>query len=273
MDCATKYPILLLHGMGFHDRLPIHYYWGRIPSVLRKHGAEVYFGNQDGNATVHDNAVSLVPVIGQILEQSGAPKLNLIAHSKGGLEARYLISTLGQAQHIASLTTLSTPHHGSVTIDTLLGTFPHLIWFGSLLTDVFRKLVGDRKPQTFRVIRQLTTAYMQAFNNDNPDMAGIFYQSYAFVMQGWYSDIVMALPNAIVNLFEGENDGLLTPENARWTNFQGIYRGCDWRGISHPGVTDYLWQPISRKTPGDHQIADMTALYVRIVSDLKQRGL
>lgn len=273
MDCTTKYPILLLHGMGFHDRLPIHYYWGGIPAALRKRGADVYFGNQDGNATVHDNAVSLIPVIDRILESTGSEKLNIIAHSKGGLEARYLISTLGQTEKIASLTTLSTPHNGSFTIDVLLGRFPHLIWFGSLLTDIFRRLVGDHKPQTFRVIRQLTTSYMQEFNAQNPDMPGIFYQSYAFVMKGWYSDIIMGLPNFIVSLFEGENDGLLTPRNAQWTNFRGVYRGCGWRGVSHPGVTDYLLLPLSRKQPGDHQISDIKTIYIRIASDLKRRGL
>lgn len=273
MDCATKYPILLLHGMGFHDRLPIHYYWGRIPSVLRKHGAEVWFGDQDGNAVIEDNAAGLVPVLENILKTSGAEKVNIIAHSKGGLEARYLISTLGQGAHIASVTTLSTPHHGSLTVDALLGRFPKLIQLGSHLTDVYRKAAGDHKPQTFRVIHQLTTDFMQEFNAANPDEKGIFYQSYAFVMPHWYSDLFMAFPNVVVRLFEGENDGLLTPDNARWTNFQGVFRGNGWRGVSHPDVTDYLRLPFSHKKAGKDAISDMTALYLHIVSDLKRRGL
>lgn len=273
MDCATKYPILLLHGMGFHDRLPIHYYWGRVPAALRKRGADVYFGNQDGNATIQYNAECLVPVIEGILKKTGAEKLNIIAHSKGGLEARYLISTLGMGEHIASVTTLCTPHNGSPTVEKLLGWFPHLIWFGSLVTDVYRKIAGDHKPQTFRVIEQLTVSFLKEFNAKNPDMPGIFYQSYAFVMKGWYSDLLMSFSNIIVNFFEGENDGFLPPANVRWTNFRGVYRSSGWMGISHPGATDYLRIPFSRKTPGEHEISDMTELYIHIVSDLKERGL
>lgn len=273
MDCATKYPILLLHGMGFHDRLPIHYYWGRIPSVLRKHGAMVYFGNQDGNATIEYNANYLVPVIDRILKETGAEKLNIIAHSKGGLEARYLISTLGKEAQIASVTTLSTPHHGSPTIDTLLAWFPHLICIGSFVTDVGRKILGDHKPQTFRVIQQLTTTFMKEFNANNPDREGVYYQSYSFVMRYWFSDPVMALPNIIVRLFEGESDGFLTPAHTRWTNWQGVFRGSGWRGISHLDATDYLRLPLSHKQPKDHEVSDMAALFLHIAADLKRRGL
>lgn len=269
MDCATKYPILLLHGMGFGD----FFYWGRIPGALRKHGAAVYFGHQDGNADIQDNAKFLVSVIGRILEESGAERLNIIAHSKGGLEARYLISSLGQAERIASLTTLSTPHHGSETIDRLMEWFPNLIRFGCVFADVFRKLSGDRKPHSFRAIEQFTTSYMREFNVQNPDAPGVFYQSYAAVMKGWYSDLLMCLPNLIVGIFEGENDGFLPPRSVEWTNFRGVMRGSGWLGISHAQEVDFCRIPFTRRKPEHQQISDMIQLYVDIASDLKRRGL
>lgn len=271
--CNTKYPILLLHGMGFHDRLPIHYYWGRIPRVLRKHGASVYFGDQDGNATTMHNARQLVSVIHRILDETGAEKINIIAHSKGGLEARYLVSSLGMGDVIASVTTISTPHNGSITVDRLLEKFPHIIQFGSAVTDLGRRCLGDRNPHTFRVINQFTTDYMHRFNKRNPDDPRVFYQSYAFVMERPLSDPVMAIPNAIVNWFEGENDGLLTPRNAQWTNFRGVYRGTTGRGISHPDETDYRQMHFTRKQPnGAHEISDMAQFYLGIAEDLKRRG-
>ena len=46
-NCKTKYPVFLIHGMGFRDGKIV--YWGRIPHMLRKWGADVYFGYQDAN--------------------------------------------------------------------------------------------------------------------------------------------------------------------------------------------------------------------------------
>ncbi len=273
LRCQTKYPILLLHGMGFHDRLPIHYYWGRIPRVLRKHGASVWFGDQDGNATTMRNARFLQNVIRRILAETGAEKINIIAHSKGGLEARYLVSTLGMGDVIASVTTISTPHNGSVTVDKLLGKFPTAIRIGSAVTDFGRRMLGDRDPHTYWTICQFTTDYMRRFNLRNPDDPRVFYQSFAFVMHSPLSDPVMAIPNAIVSHFEGENDGLLTPRNAKWTNFRGIYTGTTKRGISHPDETDYRQFRFTKQPPaGDHEISDMAEFYLRIAEDLKRRG-
>lgn len=53
-SCKTRYPILLVHGMGFRDGKIC--YWGRIPKVLEKHGAELYFGGQEANASIERNA-------------------------------------------------------------------------------------------------------------------------------------------------------------------------------------------------------------------------
>lgn len=273
LRCQTKYPILLLHGMGFHDRLPIHYYWGRIPRVLRKNGASVWFGDQDGNATTMSNARYLVRVIRRILAETGAEKINIIAHSKGGLEARYLVSSMGMGDVVASVTTISTPHNGSITVDTLLRKFPTIIRIGSAVTDLGRRCLGDRNPHTYWAICQFTTDYMHRFNKCNPDDPRVFYQSYAFVMKSPLSDPVMAIPNMIVRSFEGENDGLLTPRNAKWTNFRGVYTGPTGRGISHPDETDYRQYRFTKQKPaGEHEISDMAEFYLRIAEDLKRRG-
>ena len=82
-----KYPVLLVHGMGFKDYKLVNY-WGRIPEALEKNGAEVYYGRQDSNGSIESNAEQLKISLDVALEKSGAEKVNIIAHSKGGLEAR-----------------------------------------------------------------------------------------------------------------------------------------------------------------------------------------
>jgi triacylglycerol lipase len=251
----------------------MHFYWGRIPAALRKNGAVVFFGNQDGNATVQENARQLLTVIQCILAETGAEKINIIAHSKGGLEARYLVSAMGLGDRIASVTTLSTPHNGSLTVDWLMRHFSSVIRAGCVAADLCRRLSGDRHPCTYRAIEQFTTDCMQQFNREFPDDSRVFYQSYAFVMHSSFSDVFLALAHAIVRHFEGENDGLLTPANARWTNFRGIYTGTTRRGISHADVTDYRRFRFTKKQPPQaHSISDMSLFYVQLAADLKERG-
>ncbi|MCM1578837.1 MAG: triacylglycerol lipase, partial [Ruminococcus sp.] len=107
-----KYPIVLAHGMGFRDDGIIGY-WGRIPKALEARGERIFYSGSDGNGNVEGNALQMKESVDRALAVTGAEKVNIIAHSKGGLEARYLISSLGYGKRTASLTTLSTPHNGS----------------------------------------------------------------------------------------------------------------------------------------------------------------
>ncbi len=273
MICDTKYPILLLHGLGFADKLPIHYYWGRIPRCLRQRGALVYFGNQDGNGTIGDNARRLIPIIQDILRQTGAEKVNIIAHSKGGLEARYLVSSLHMGSLVASITTLGTPHHGSGTIDMLMHRYHLIIRAGSHAVDLGRRCLGDKSPHTYHAIRQLTTDYMRRFNAMNPDDPNVFYRSYAFMMDKANSDPLLCIPYLFVKHLEGDNDGMVTPKNAAWSNFQGIYHGVCGRGLSHADAVDLKRRPVAIQSPYEERIlSDITRFYIQIVKDLKERG-
>ena len=90
-DCCLKYPLLMVHGMGFRDRKHLCY-WGRIPKALEAHGAEVYFGHQDAVGSVEGNAQTVAKSLDEVLKITGASKVNILAHSKGGLESRWLAS-------------------------------------------------------------------------------------------------------------------------------------------------------------------------------------
>lgn len=269
MFSRLKYPVLLVHGMGFRDSKLIGY-WGRIPKAFLKAGCDVHLGYQDSNADIETNAAHLAQRIDQILEETGAEKVNIIAHSKGGLDCRYALSNLGAGSKVASLTTISTPHHGSKTVDLLMKFPDPLIRFVGFCTDCWFRLVGDKKPSSYKVFRAFTTEAAAKFNEDTPDCVDVMYQSYAFVMKNPFSDIVMWLPNLVVGMIEGENDGLLTPEAVKWGNFRGVYRGNGRRGISHCDEVDMRRRPLSRKT-GDG-ISDIVDFYLEIISGLVAHG-
>lgn len=83
-SCKTKYPLLLIHGMGFRDRKYLNY-WGRIPKYLMANGAQIYYGGQDSNASIEYNARFIANKIEKILKECNTDKFNIFAHSKGGL--------------------------------------------------------------------------------------------------------------------------------------------------------------------------------------------
>ena len=250
------YPILLIHGMGFRDSKVINY-WGRVPKMLKKAGFDVYYGEQDSNGTTASNGRVIADKIEEIVRKTNCGKVNIIAHSKGGMDARYAISTLGMGKYVATLTTLSTPHHGSLTVDRLMQLPDIAVRFVAKCSDIWLKILGDKHPDAYRVFHSFTTAGAERFNRENPDDPNVVYRSYAFVMKNALSDIFMWIPYLVVKHFEGENDGLLAPRGVMWGKFMGIKRSSSFRGISHCDEIDMRRMRFSKKKNGISDILDV----------------
>lgn len=267
-SCATRYPIVLIHGAGFRDlKWPV--YWGRIPRALEDRGAAVFYGLQDCWGSVETNAAAIAARIDAILAETGAEKVNLIAHSKGGLDARMAASSLGCGPKIASLTTIATPHRGSKTVDRLL-RFPKGVFrLAAFAVDNWIRLIGDKKPDFLRVCQGFSTEAMERFNRENPDVPGVFYQSYACVMTHPLSDVNLSTANFVLNRIEGPNDGLVSLESAAWGESHVLRSGV-LRGISHLDAIDLRRAPFTRKR--GEGVGDICSVYVQIVEDLKRRG-
>ncbi len=263
-----RFPILLVHGMGFRDDEKIGY-WGRIPERLRNLGCKVFLSGQDANASTEENGRFLVNRVDEILTACNCEKINVIAHSKGGLDMRYAISTLG-LKSIASLTMINTPNLGSKTLDSLLKIPRQIIEFGAFFFDLAMKIRGDKNPQSAKVCYTLTTKAAQKFNCENPDSSDVYYQSYACTMKSPFSDIFMVIPALVVWAFEGRNDGLLSPDSCVWGDFKGTIESNSKRGISHADQVDARRRPFTKKEGSG--IKDILELYEKIVSDLEARN-
>lgn len=110
---GTKYPIVLAHGfLGFDELLGgVIEYWNGIPDALAEGGAEVYVVT---SAVVNSSVVRGELIIEQLEELSaitGHPKFNLIGHSQGGLDIRYVAAV--RPDLVASVTTVASPHKGT----------------------------------------------------------------------------------------------------------------------------------------------------------------
>lgn len=261
--CATKYPILMLHGVGFRDH-KLFSYWGRVPKELVRNGAVIYYGHQEGWGVTEENALVIRDKIMQMLEENHCDKVNIIAHSKGGIDARYAIDALGMGDKVASLTTVCTPHHGSPLVPYLRRMPEGLYRFLCRCIDRGFRAYGDERPDVYRSGLELDPAYCEEFNQRYPDYPGIYYQSYASVMKGWYSEVFCSIPYMVLKRLAGDNDGLVPEESAKWTNFRGTIRPAGRRGVSHADMIDLHHDDIKG--------FDVVEFYVKIVNELKMMG-
>ena len=268
--CQTRFPLFMVHGTGFRDYKLVGY-WGRIPKALEENGATLFYGQQDCWGTVEENAATLKENLLALIEENQLEKVNILAHSKGGLEARYLASVLGCAPYIASITTIATPHGGSKTMDKLVKLPKPLIRISGFFINCWYRMMGDKNPDFYTTCHQFTSEYTDQFNRNVQDVPGIYYQSVATVMKKPASDFFLWFPNLIVGLTDEENDGLLTLASvSRWPDTR-IWRGSGLRGISHVDSIDLRRHPFSKKANSEG-ISDITTAYVRLVSELAQDG-
>ncbi len=263
--CRTRYPILLVHGIFFRDMDRFNY-WGRIPEELEKNGAVLFYGNQQSSINVRDSGKEIADRIMEILAETGCEKVNIIAHSKGGLDSRYAISCLGMAPYVASLTTINTPHRGCIYAEWLLHHTPGSVTGGiaNQYNRTFLKL-GDTAPDFLGSVADLTAEKCRSFNEEVPDMPSVYYQSTGSKINTVMTNIFpLNFSNVIAKYFDGPNDGLVSLESAKWgERFMVLQSDCP-DGISHGDVIDLMRH--------DKPDFDVREFYVQLVSDLKKRN-
>ena len=109
----VNYPIVLMHGFGTVGSIWRNGHMHDLAMQLRSHGVIAYAPNVPPYSPVPERAAIWQQRLEHVLAETGAEKVNIIAHSMGGLDARYLISVNRFHKRVASLTTVATPHHGS----------------------------------------------------------------------------------------------------------------------------------------------------------------
>ena len=263
--CKTRYPLLMVHGVFFRDFRYVNY-WGRIPRELTRNGATVYYGGQQSAAAVEDSGKELAARIRRIVEETGCGKVNIIAHSKGGLDSRAAIARQGMAPYVASLTTVNTPHRGCIFAEYLLEKIPAAA--RQKIADTYNaalKRLGDENPDFLAAVTDLTASACEQRNAVTPDAPGVFYQSVmSYCRKAQHGKFPLNMTYPIVKHFDGLNDGLVAVDSARWGERFTLLEPRGKRGISHGDVVDLNRENI----PG----FDVREFYVSLAADLKRRG-
>ena len=189
--------------------------------AMREHGVIAIAPNAVPYASIEIRAKNWVRLINQVCDDHGFKKVNVVAHSMGGLDMRYALSNLNIVDRIASLTTVATPHRGTFLADLILKT-PEIItdklsnlvdWFGN---NVYPK----ERSHVLNSVEQLCRYYIEdEFNPNTPDLDGFPYFSYAAAV-GKGTDFslnpVFLFQNAQIYSQEDVNDSFVSVKSAIW---------------------------------------------------------
>jgi triacylglycerol lipase len=264
--CRTKYPLLLVHGIFWRDWQAFNY-WGRIPKELEANGAICFYGSNKSSASVAESGAELADCIQKIVSETGCEKLNIIAHSKGGLDSRFAISGMGMGKYVASLTAISTPHYGCNSVQKLVDMIPEkLLHIVNKKYETLYSILGDNDPDFLNGLIGLTERECRALNMALPDDPMVYYQSVCSKMTSRKGAVFpLNVGYTMIKWNEGENDGLVAVDSMIWGNFLGVITPRGKQGISHGDMID-----LTRK---NIEGFDVCEFYVDLVSKLKERGM
>ncbi len=307
---GAPYPIILVHGFsGWADVGAVGYFY-HVVEDLTAAGADVTAPALPPYDSSAERAVVLGHVVDAVLARTHKRKVHLIAHSQGGVDSRILITDLGYADRVASLTTISTPHRGTAVAD-LADVAPGEVLnpAGQLLAWLVGSLQGDPPdeaswlldegveaaydPDLAASIDGLRPGTMALFNAAHPDPLGVPIFSIAGVSNlasmdtpgcndGLWAhndavdvvDVIFAASGAYLNYTEGGT--LLSPTPNDGLVTVSSARWGVWLGCVPADHCDEIGQ-VADDGPGlisgwDHRTLYLRLLqHVRSVEDLEQR--
>lgn len=202
VPARCQFPIVLLHGLfGFTQRRlgPLRFtYFRSVAPYLESVGNRVVAIAVPARGRIEERALKIVDALESHPLLRNSP-VNLIAHSMGGLDGRYLISRLGYADRVRSLTTLATPHRGSYLANAL--SIPGL-----------RIITGRLVP----ALQDLHEKALARFSDETPDDSNVRYFSVP-AKADFFTCSPFLWPTFLFLLaLRGANDGQVPFESAKW---------------------------------------------------------
>lgn len=266
MICKTKYPLLFVHGVFFRDFKHVNY-WGRIPEAVIKNGGKIFYGDHQSAASTADAGQELAERIKQITEETGCEKVNIIAHSKGGLDSRYAIANCGVADKVASLTTINTPHRGCLFAEYLLDKLPQGMQTATASAyNAAMKSLGDPNPDFLAAVNDLRAEVCAEYDNSLTVPDTIYKQSVGSLLtHATGGKFPLNFSYHLVKHFDGPNDGLVRETAFSFGESYTLLKPTGNRGISHGDMIDLNRENIKG--------FDVREFYVQLVSGLREKGL
>jgi triacylglycerol lipase len=241
--------LVFASGLFFPQKIIAGNYFRNLPSKY----PDACFPDVPVAGTVQERAHALANQIARRFPQG---EMHIIAHSMGGLDARYLLShnLLGLANpgRVTSLSTVATPHYGTPVADLLLGAKPQ-----SKNPRRFAYEVVSRTLSLLSIhlgaLGDLTSGFAEQFNQENPRLDHIAYFAYAGSGNGSF----LLLPTHTYIESQGStveertNDGLVSVASAKWP---GELAESPW-ATDHLGEVGHSLNIFNQKLKFDHLAA------------------
>ena len=255
---VTRYPVILVHGIILKDG---HFFksFGNIERSLKKNGYAVFTAPTDGFGTIENNAAQLKAYVEKILGEAHAEKVNLIAHSKGGLDSICMIKQYGMEDKVASLTTISTPHLGSPIASYILNCPEWILKIIASNIDLCYSILGDINPNSLEVCKQLKQRDKAEFIDFSEK---VYCQSYSTTLKSEDDDIIMGIPYYFSKQLEKKDtDGLVSVDSSKFENYRG---NCEEDSISHSEIVGLTINQGKRER--------IVRFYLQMLSELAEMG-
>ena len=201
------------------------------------------------------------------MKACGCQKVNVIAHSKGGLDIRCAVNQSDIGRYIASITTINTPHRGCEFAQYLLEKIPVKMQekIAGTYNSAMRKL-GDKNPDFMAAVNDLTADTCKKMDSGFGIPEGIFCQSVGSKLnKATNGKFPLNFTYNLVKYFDGPNDGLVSETSFEWGEKYTFITTDGKRGVSHGDMIDLNRENIDG--------FDVREFYVSLVADLKNRGL
>jgi triacylglycerol lipase len=242
-SARLRHPVVLAHGLLGFDKIAFggreHSYFRGVTGHLMRVGAEVHRPRVPSYASIAARGEELARVVRQIR----ARKVNIIAHSMGGLDARYAIAKLGLADRIASLVTIGTPHLGTPVAD-----------LGARLSEMLKLKALLGRVVDIDAFHDLTTARMADFNRAIADVPGVVYCSVVARVDRGRAHPLLWATHAYLSERAGDNDGMVPATSQRWGEVVREIEADHWAQIG--------WSPGF----------DTLTFYEELLRELRGRG-
>jgi triacylglycerol lipase len=237
--------VVLAHGLFGFDEVAVvgrrHAYFRGVRERLEASHWEVNVARVARLGSVSERGRALA----RFIQSLDAGRVNVIAHSMGGLDARWAIAYLGLGTRVASLTTIGTPHRGTPLAD--LGT--------GLAETAGLKALSRAVGLDLRVLRDLSTEHMATFNKETPPTDGVFYGSVIGVARAQSRTNPLLWPTRLyLASCAGENDGLVPASSQRFGDVLAEIEADHWAQIG--------WSPHF----------DAIEFYASLLRELRGRG-
>lgn len=215
---STSNPVILLHGLGATSYEDLNYLQDWLQNqgyctYARTYGAYADFPWVGGLKPINESAPEIASYIQEVVQKTGAAKVNLVGHSEGAFQSLYVPKFEGVSDLIESIVAIAPPTHGT--------TFAGLYNLAYLFGNASREAVGN----------VLDTVGCAACNDLGPDGAAVDRLN---------DGTPIVQPGNQVTIIASRYDELVTPPSTSFVEEDGVRNEwvqdtCEFDPVGHIG--------------------------------------